>query len=44
MSSYKGKSIKNKSKTRQEVRNIQQAIKQEGNPIQDLLKQIKKEA
>lgn len=41
MSAFKGKSIKNKSKLRKEVKDIQEfnkrAINQEGSPLQQLL-------
>lgn len=41
MSAFKGKTVKNKSKSRKEIRDIQefnkQAINQEGSPLQQLI-------
>lgn len=41
MSAFKGKTVKNKSKLRKEIRDIQefnkQVINQEGNPLQQLI-------
>lgn len=42
MSSYKGRTVKSKSKTRQQKRILEEASKQEGNPLKELLS-VKKE-